>query len=443
MTCIISHRVEKITGSVIVPGDKSISHRALIIAASAIGKSNIYGLLEGEDVLTTAKALKSLGAHIENTSKGTWAVHGRGVGGLSESSTILDMGNTGTGTRLLIGLLAAHPFNTTFTGDSSLNVRPMGRVISPLRRMGAVFKAHSGDRLPLMVTGSDLLKPVTESLAVASAQVKSAILLAGLNTRGDTTIIAPYPTRDHTENMLSLFGAKISIVQDAGQKFITLTGQPELVAQNISVPGDFSSAAFPLVAALLIPGDGVLLENICLNKFRTGLLATLKEMGAMIRIENEKILSGEYVGDIFVKFSPLKGVTVPSKRVPKMIDEFPILSIAAACADGKTIFEDVSELRFKESDRLEAIAKGLSACEVEVEQTEDKIIIFGKGTPPSGGAHILSNMDHRIAMAFLILGMVTEKPLVVDDASYIDTSFPNFVMAMNQLGGDLRIEMDL
>ena len=442
MTCIVSHRVEKFTGSITVPGDKSISHRALIIAASAIGESNIYGLLEGEDVMTTANALKCLGVHIEKTRVGTWSVHGRGVGGLSESSTILDMGNTGTGTRLLIGLVAAHPFNTTFTGDTSLNARPMQRVISPLRRMGAVFKAHSGDRLPLMVTGSDMLKPVIQTLAMASAQVKSAILLAGLNTRGETTVVEPYPTRDHTENMLSLFGAEISVIQDEGKKLITLIGQPELVSKDISVPGDLSSAAFPLVAALILPGDGVLLENICLNQFRTGLLDTLKEMGAMIRIENRKILSGEHVGDIFVKFSSLKGVEVPSERVPKMIDEFPILAVAAACADGKTIFEGVSELRVKESDRLDAIATGLSACEVEVDETEDKMIIFGKGMPPSGGAHVLSNMDHRIAMAFLILGMVTEKPVVVDDASYIHTSFPGFVTAMNRLGGDLRVETD-
>ena len=440
MTCIVSHRVEKFTGSIKVPGDKSISHRALIIAASAVGETNIHDLLEGEDVMATASALKCLGAEIEKNTNGSWAVHGRGVGGLSEPSTILNMGNTGTGVRLLIGLVAAHPFNTIFTGDESLNARPMERVISPLQRMGAAFKAHSGDTLPLTITGSDMLKPIIESLSVASSQVKSAILLAGMNTRGKTTIIEPYPTRDHTENLLSLFGAEISVEMDEGKKRVSLTGQPELIAQDIRVPGDFSSAAFPLVAALIIPGEGILMENICLNQFRTGLIDTLKEMGAIIRIENKKVLSGEQVGDIFVKFGPLRGVKVPSSRVPKMIDEFPILAVAAACAEGQTIFEGVSELRFKESDRLDAIAKGLSSCGVEVEETEDKIIILGKGTPPLGGGCVFSKMDHRIAMAFLILGMVTEKPVVVDDVSYIDTSFPDFVIAMNRLGGDLRTD---
>ena len=443
MTRVVSHRIETVSGTLTVPGDKSISHRALIIGASAVGETNIYGLLEAGDVIATALALKNLGADVKKNSDGSWSVFGRGVGGLSEPTAILDMGNSGTGARLLMGLVAAHPFNTIFSGDTSLCARPMGRVIYPLRRMGAGFNAHSGDTLPLIVQGSDMLRPVTEALTVASAQVKSAILLAGLNTRGQTTVVEAFPSRDHSENMLEAFGAEISIVEEERGKAITLTGYPELLAQNISIPGDFSSAAFPMVAALITPGDGILINNVCLNSLRKGLLDTLLEMGAKINIKHHDVLSGEQVGDILVKFGLLKGVRVPSERAPKMIDEYPILAVAAACAEGKTVFEGVSELRLKESDRLSAISRGLAACDVEVDETKDSISITGKGKAPLGGGHILSNMDHRVAMAFLVLGMVTEKPIIVDDAAYIDTSFPGFIEVMNGLGGDLRAGVEL
>ena len=443
MTRVVSHRIKTVSGTLTVPGDKSISHRALIIGASAVGETNIHGLLEAEDVLATAHALRNLGGDVKKNSDGSWSVFGRGVGGLSEPTAILDMGNSGTGARLLMGLVAAHPFNTIFSGDTSLCARPMGRVICPLSRMGAGFNAHSGDTLPLIVQGSDMLRPVTEALTVASAQVKSAILLAGLNTRGQTTVVEAFPSRDHSESMLAYFGAEISIVEEERGKAITLTGYPELLAQKISVPGDFSSSAFPMVAALITPGDGVVINNVCLNSLRKGLLDTLIEMGAKIKIRYNEALSGEQVGDISVNFGPLKGVRVPSERAPKMIDEYPILAVAAACAEGKTVFEGVSELRLKESDRLSAISRGLAACDVEVDETKDSISITGKGKAPLGGGHILSNMDHRVAMAFLVLGMVTEKPIIVDDAAYIDTSFPGFIEIMNGLGGDLRAGVEL
>ena len=443
MTCVTSHRIETISGTLMVLGDKSISHRALMVGASAVGETKIFGLLEAEDVMATAQALRILGVNVQRNDDGSWSVIGRGVGGLSEPKVVLDMGNSGTGARLLMGLVAAHPFNTIFSGDTSLCARPMGRVISPLRRMGAGFNAHSGDTLPLIVHGSDMLCPVKEALTIASAQVKSAILFAGLNTRGQTTVVEALPSRDHSENMLAAFGAEISIVEEGRGRAITLTGQPELVAQDIIVPGDFSSSAFPLVAALLIPGDGVVINNVCLNSLRKGLLDTLTEMGAKIQITHNQVLSGEPVGNISVEFGPLKGVRVPLERAPKMIDEYPILAVAAACAEGETIFEGVAELRMKESDRLSAIARGLTACDVEVKETEDSIIIIGGGKAPIGGGHILSKMDHRIAMAFLVLGMVTEKPIIVDDVDYIDTSFPGFIEVMNGLGGDLRAGMEL
>ena len=438
MRSVASHRVETFTGKLTVPGDKSISHRALISGASAVGETKILGLLDSGDIKATANALRFLGADIAKNNDGSWSVVGRGVGGLSESPSILDMGNSGTGARLLMGLVAAHPFNTMFSGDVSLSTRPMDRVMGPLRRMGADFTARNNERLPLVVHGSDMLRPVKETLLVASAQVKSAILLAGLNTRGNTTVVELSPTRDHTENILMAFGAKISIEASQQEKAITLTGQPEFLARKITIPGDTSSAAFPLVAALIIPGARVKIENIGLNPMRTGFLDTLIEMGAQIKIDNKRTVTGEPIGDVSAKFGPLHGVRVPRERAPSMIDEYPIVAVAAACADGETIFEGVSELRLKESDRVAAIAAGLTASRVEVRETEDSLVIIGTGNPPMGGVQIAANLDHRIAMAFLVLGMITAKSIVVDDVSCIDTSFPGFMELMNELGGDLK-----
>ena len=441
MNFVTSNRVETFSGKLTVPGDKSISHRAMIVGASAVGESTINGLLEGQDVMATANALRFLGADVAKNNDGSWSVYGRGVGGFLESPAVLDMGNSGTGTRLLMGLVAAHPFSTIFSGDASLSARPMGRVMGPLQRMGAGFNARDGETLPLTVHGSDILRPVTEELAVASAQVKSAILLAGLNTRGQTTVIEPLPTRNHTENLLAAFGAEIKIEANEQGNVITLTGQPELLAQQVSIPGDISSAAFPLVAGLITPGARIVIENVGLNPLRRGLLDTLAEMGAHIEIENNHTDEVEPVGDLSVAFGTLQGVRVPAKRAPSMIDEYPILAVAAACAEGQTIFEGVSELRQKESDRLCAISEGLAACGVEVRETEDSIVIIGQGKAPRGGGCISSKLDHRIAMAFLVLGMATINPIVMDDIAPIDTSFPGFLETMNGLGCDFRKEV--
>ncbi len=404
-----------------------------MLAASAVGDSTISGLLEGDDVLATAQALRHLGARIENKGDGVWCVTGRGVGGFREPSQVLDLGNSGTGVRLLMGLVASHPFNSMFSGDGSLSARPMERVMAPLRRMGVDFTSRSGGMLPLTVHGSDMLVPVKETLSVASAQVKSAILLAGLNTRGQTTIIEPAPSRDHTENMLSYFGAEVIVRDKSAGRAITLTGYPELLARDIQIPADISSAAFPLVAGLLCPG-GVTVDNVSLNPLRIGLLVCLREMGAAITICNERISCGEAIGDVTVNQSELHGITVPAVRVPSMIDEYPILAMAAACATGDTVFEGVGELRVKESDRLGALATGLIACGVPVEETQDSLTIHGTGTPPNGGNCVSTHMDHRIAMSFLVLGMVTAAPITVDDGTPIATSFPDFVSLMNRVG---------
>jgi len=404
-----------------------------MFAASAVGDSRVTGLLEGEDVMATAGALRVLGADIAKQRDGAWMVAGRGVGGLREPARILDLGNAGTGVRLLMGLVASHPFNSMFTGDESLSARPMERVMAPLRRMGVAFTARSGGLLPLTVHGSDMLMPIEETLSVASAQVKSAILLAGLNTRGKTTVIETAPSRDHTENMLKYFGAKIEVDDIREGRAITISGYPELEARDIQVPADISSAAFPLVAGLLCPG-GVTVDNVSLNPLRTGLLDCLKEMGAKVTIANERISGGEAIGDISVEEGSLSGVTVPADRAPSMIDEYPILAVAAACADGDTVFEGVGELRVKESDRLSTIADGLTTCGVDVEETEDSLTIHGRGQAPKGGGRVATHLDHRIAMSFLVLGMVTKAPITIDDGTPIATSFPSFVELMNGAG---------
>ncbi len=430
-----------LSGEAAVPGDKSISHRALILGAVAVGETRITGLLESDDVLATAAAVDALGAQARRGEDGDWRVFGRGVGGLGEPSGVLDMGNSGTAARLLIGVCATHPFKATFCGDASLSLRPMERVMAPLRRMGVQFTAREGGCLPITVDGARAPIPITYELPVASAQVKSAVLLAGLNTPGQTTVIEPQPTRDHSERMLAHFGADVSVedTPDGGRR-ITLTGQPELSGHAVRVPGDFSSAAFPMVAALLAPESRITLTNVGVNPLRTGLLETLVEMGASIGVENRRDLGGEAVADLVVEASTLKGVHVPGSRAPSMIDEYPVLAVAAACAQGETRLEGLGELRLKESDRLGAIAGGLAAAGVDVVETEDSLIIRGTrggGTKPPGGVRIEAHLDHRIAMAFLVLGLAADHPITIDDAATIVTSFPGFAALMNGLGADI------
>ena len=438
MPALISSLTGSLSGVIAVPGDKSISHRSLILGALAIGESNISGLLESEDVLATAAALKALSAEIERGSDGGWRVFGRGVGGLVEPASVLDMGNSGTAVRLLMGVAASHPFKTTFSGDASLSSRPMERVMTPLRLMGAQFSARDGGRLPITVTGSETPIPISYELPVASAQVKSAVLLAGLNTPGLTTVVEPQPTRDHSERMLAHFGAEVSVEETSeGGRTIILAGQPELTGHELSVPGDFSSAAFVMVAALLRPQSRVELTGVGLNPLRTGLLQTLLEMGAAISISNKRPEGGEPVGDLVVESSALQGITVPAERAPSMIDEYPVLAVAAACAEGETRLQGLSELRVKESDRLAAIAKGLAAAGVEVSETEDSLAIRGTGRV-AGGARIEAALDHRIAMAFMVLGMAAEQPIKIDDGATIDTSFPGFTGLMNGLGANIE-----
>ncbi len=434
MKPMISHPTGPIAGIVAVPGDKSISHRALILGSCAVGETAISGLLEAEDVLATAGAMRRLGADVSRSSEG-WQIFGRGVGGFAEPDSVLDMGNSGTGARLVIGLIASHPFTTFFSGDASLSARPMNRVIEPLRRVGATFWSRSGGRLPLAVRGADAPLPIVYTLPVASAQVKSAILLAALNAPGKTTVIEPQPTRDHTEAMLNHFGAEVETEALAdGGRAITLVGQPELTGREVVVPGDISSAAFPLVAASLVPGSRVTLRNVGINPLRAGLLETLGDMGAHISVTDRRVQAGEPVADLLIEASPLNGVEVPAGRVPAMIDEFPVLAAAAACANGVTRMHGLAELRVKESDRLAAIASGLAACGVRVEIGEDWLVVHGAGGPPPGGGQVMANMDHRIAMAFLVLGMASRAPVRIDDAEPIATSFPNFQTLMNGLG---------
>lgn len=423
-----------LTGQVTVPGDKSISHRSLILSALAIGKSEITGLLEGEDVLATAAALRAMGATIEKNAA-IWTVHGVGVGGLMQPETTIDLGNSGTSVRLLMGLVASHDISVTFIGDASLSKRPMGRVIDPLSEMGADFTARTSSDgkacLPLTVRGLCPAVPIEYRLPVASAQVKSAILLAGLNTPGVTRVIEPVPTRDHSETMLKGFGADISVETDKdGNRIILLVGEAELAPQVITVPGDPSSAAFPIVAALLVPGSDIVVENIGINATRAGLFTVLQQMGGNISFENQRTVGGEPVADIHVKHSKLTGINVPGKIAPSMIDEFPILFVAAALADGQTTATGLSELRIKESDRLSQMAEGLGLLGVDVTEKEDGLIITGSGgkmlTGSADKTAVKTALDHRIAMSFAVAGLVTETGIIVDDMSPAETSFPGF-----------------
>ncbi len=446
MVAITAHPCEGLHGRLRVPGDKSISHRALMLGALAVGETRITGLLEAEDVLATARAVGQLGAEVTRDDDGPWRVQGRGLGGLVAPEDVLDLGNSGTGARLMMGILAGHPLTAVLTGDASLRSRPMGRVAAPLELMGAAITAREGCRLPLTLTGSADPLPIRYRLPVASAQVKSAVLLAGLNATGETAVIEPEPTRDHSERMLRHFGAEVAVEdreEDGAEvREIRLTGQPELRAAALQVPGDPSSAAFPAVAALLLPGAEVTIEGVGLNPLRSGLYETLREMGAEIREENRRELGGEPVADLAVRASALTGVTVPAERAPRMIDEYPVLAVAAACAEGPTVMQGLGELRVKESDRLASMAAGLAACGIEVEAGEDSLMVRGRsGRVPGGNTTpIATRLDHRIAMSFLVLGLAAERPVVIDDGRPIDTSFPGFAALMAGLGARLEVE---
>lgn len=431
---------EALTGTIRVPGDKSISHRSLMFGALAVGQTKIEGLLESEDVLATANAMNAVGASCHRHEDGHWTVDGVGLGSLLEPEHPIDFGNAGTGVRLCMGIFASHPIAVTMVGDASLSRRPMGRVLDPLREMGTQVIARRGDRLPASIRGSETPLPLTYRVPMASAQVKSAVLLAGLNTPGTTTVIEPVATRDHTEKMLLGFGADLSVeVNAAGERVITLQGQPQLKPQSITVPGDPSSAAFPIVAALIVPGSNVVVEGVLLNEQRIGLITTLLEMGADIAVENERESGGEKIGDIRVRHSNLKGVTVPAERAPSMIDEYPVLAIAAAFAQGDTTMLGLEELRVKESDRLAAVARGLEANNIPCIEGKDTLTVTG-GATGIGGGTVETHLDHRIAMSFLVLGLAADKPVTVDDASPIATSFPSFLPLLKELGGTVRFQ---
>ena len=437
-----SSKSSSLTGTVDVPGDKSMSHRSIMFGLLAAGTTTVKGLLTGEDVMCTADAARALGASVTEKEDGTWVIESKGLKHLTEPDRVLDMGNSGTSTRLLMGLVAGYDFTCTFTGDHSLIKRPMARISDPLTAMGAKFITRTGGRLPLSVKGSAALNPISYELPVASAQVKSAILLAGLNAEGNTSVIETKPTRDHTENMLRHFGAVVDVeTLDNNAQKITVHGKPDLKGCDIVIPADPSSAAFPVVAAILTEGSDIRIENVGMNERRAGVFTTLIEMGADITIENARDMAGEPVADLHVKYNgPLSGINVPAERVPSMIDEFPILSVAAACAKGTTTITDLAELRVKESDRLLMVAEGLKKCGVELEMAEDSLTVHGTGNAPKGtndADEIETALDHRIAMSFLVLGLATQNPVTIDDGSPIATSFPSFIPLMRALGAKI------
>ncbi len=435
---LTARRTGPLRGRVRVPGDKSISHRALIFGALAVGRTPITGLLEGDDVINTARVMAALGARVERTGEGAWDVHGVGVGGFAEPSATLDFGNSGTGCRLVMGAVAGCPITATFDGDASLRKRPMRRVLDPLERMGArVIAAADGSRLPVTLRGARDALPIVYETPVASAQLKSAVLLAGLAAPGETTVIEREATRDHTERMLRHFGADVRVEPEGANGCrVTLTGQPELVPQPVVVPADPSSAAFPLVAAVITPGSEVVLEGVMTNPLRTGLFLTLREMGAQIEVIATRNEGGEEVADLRVRAGSLRGVEVPPERAPSMIDEYPVLAVAAAFADGTTRMRGLKELRVKESDRLAATADLLRINGVAVAIEGDDLIVTGGGPAPGGGV-VATHMDHRIAMSALVMGLASRRPVAVDDAAFIGTSFPGFVSLMRGLGADL------
>ena len=433
-----SHRITGLTGTYAAPGDKSISHRALMLGGLAVGATRITGLLEGEDVLATARAMRALGAEVARGADGAWTVHGTGVGGLRPPTDILDLANAGTGVRLLMGVVATHPFTTVFTGDASLRKRPMERVMAPLRQMGARFTAAEGGRLPVTVEGAVMAMPIRYAVPVPSAQVKSAVMLAGLNAPGQTIVVEKQATRDHTENMMRHFGATVSVERMAEGDVIVLDGQPELRGRPMAVPGDPSSAAFPLVAALITEGSEITVTGISVNPLRAGLFETLVEMGASLEIGNRRVEGGEPVADITARSSVLRGVDVPAERTPSMIDEYPILAIAAAFAEGRTTMRGLGELRVKESDRIAAMARGLAANGIAVEELEDGLIVDGRPGDVPGGGTVETHMDHRIAMSFLVLGCASRRPVTVDEDEMIATSFPGFAGLMASAGARLE-----
>jgi 3-phosphoshikimate 1-carboxyvinyltransferase len=421
-------------GRVAVPGDKSISHRSLMFSALAVGESRIEGLLEGEDVLATAAAMRAMGASVERGEDGAWTVRGVGVGGLLQPEGALDMGNSGTSTRLLMGLVASHPITVTFTGDASLSSRPMGRVIEPLGQMGADIQASPGGRLPLMVRGINPAVPITYTLPVASAQVKSAVLLAGLNTPGITRVIEPVPTRDHSERMLRGFGAELTVEDSPEGKVISIRGEAELKPQHIVVPGDPSSAGFWMVAASIVPESDVTIENVCMNPTRTGLIQALRMMGASIEEVDAREVGGEPVADLRVRHAPLRAIEVPPALAPSMIDEYPVLFVAAAVAEGRTVARGAHELRVKESDRIATMRAALEANGVAVEEFEDGLAITGTGGAPiPGGGAAVSRLDHRIAMSMTVAGLAAAAPIAINDVAPVATSYPAFFNVLDSL----------
>ncbi|MEG3165124.1 3-phosphoshikimate 1-carboxyvinyltransferase [Sphingomonas sp. PB2P19] len=425
-----------LAGALTVPGDKSISHRALMFASLAVGESRITGLLEGEDVLATAAAMRAMGAQITPGDDTVWRVRGVGVGGLRQPSTALEMGNSGTSTRLLMGLVASHPITATFTGDASLSARPMGRVIEPLSQMGADITASPGGRLPLMVRGICPAVPITYTLPVASAQVKSAVLLAGLNTPGITRVIEPVATRDHSERMLRGFGADLTVEETNEGRVISLVGEPELKPQDITVPGDPSSAGFWLVAGSIVPGSDIVVRNVGLNPTRTGLLTALRMMGADITELDPRTVGGEPVADLRVRHAALTAIDVPATLAPSMIDEYPVLFVAAAFATGRTTARGAHELRVKESDRIATMAAALAACGVAYDEFDDGLAITGTGGAAiPGGATIASKLDHRIAMSMVVAGLHAAAPVTIDDIAPVATSYPAFFETLVALTG--------
>ena len=435
-----SARSGPLRGVAEVPGDKSISHRSLIFGAMAVGETRISGLLEGQDVLDTASAMRAFGATVTRLGEGAWTVNGVGVGGFSEPADVIDCGNSGTGVRLIMGTMATTPITATFTGDASLRKRPMGRVTDPLGLFGTQAYGRKGGRLPMTVVGAANPVPVRYALPVASAQVKSAVLLAGLNAPGETVVIEKEPTRDHSERMLLGFGAKLVVDRTKDGHVITLTGQPELRPQVVAVPRDPSSAAFPVCAALIVEGSDILVPGVSQNLTRNGLYLTLVEMGAEIEFMNSREEGGEPVADLRVRFSgDMTGIEVPPERAPSMIDEYPVLSVVASFASGKTVMRGVKELRVKESDRIDAMARGLEACGVRIEEDEDTLIVHGMGPGGvPGGATCATHIDHRIAMSFLVMGLASKAPVGVDDGSPIMTSFPIFEGLMRGLGAGIE-----
>lgn len=443
----VAHKSDRLSGTIRIPGDKSISHRAFMFGGLANGKTRITGLLEGEDVLATGRAMQAMGARVVKED-GVWTIDGVGNGCLLEPEAPLDFGNAGTGVRLTMGLVGPYHFKAAFTGDASLSARPMGRVLDPLRLMGVQVEAADGDRLPVTLMGPPIAAPISYRVPMPSAQVKSAVLLAGLNAPGITTVIEPVMTRDHTEKMLAGFGAQLQIETDAaGVRTIQLQGQGQLEGQTIDVPGDPSSTAFPLVAALLVPGSSVVIENVLMNPTRTGLITTLVEMGGDIDIVNQRVSGGEDVADLHVQSSQLSGVTVPPDRAPSMIDEYPALAVAASFAEGETVMHGLEELRVKESDRLSAVAAGLKANGVDCTEGEASLSVRGapggKGLGAQSPAGIVATyLDHRIAMSFIVMGLASEHPVTIDDSAMIATSFPEFIDMMTGLGAHIQLTQE-